>query len=308
VSKAWKEYNKLPQSIEAELSPLNDLSGSAWARASKSVKIFEGAIAQKRRVHGAAFPISLARDVISIYSKAGDTVLDPFVGVGTTTDAAQLLGRNGVGFDTNSRFIALAKKGVETVDRTQTDHEGKVEIRLFAESCERIGRRVHKNSIDLVLTSPPYCHLLNVTTGNFGGSTYGKNIYRGRGRKLAKPYSASDADYGNLDWERYAKAISNLMVALYRVCKPGSFNVWVVRDFRDMEKGVPYVNLHGKIIETAESAGWVLTDLLVWDQTRQRPLVKLGGQKKRRFYLNIGHSFIVIFRKNVVGERFRNVE
>jgi hypothetical protein len=97
------------------------------------------------------------------------------------------------------------------------------------------------------------------------------------------------------------------MGSLYEVAKPGSYNVWVVRDFRDIQNHIPYVNLHSKIIELAIETGWVLIDVNIWDQTNQRKLVKLGGPKQRRFYFNIGHSYILVFRKNLTGEKFKSL-
>jgi hypothetical protein len=59
--KKWKEYNKLPEKVKTSLKPLNDLSGSEWSRLSRSINTFNGGIAKKRKMHGAAFPISLAK-------------------------------------------------------------------------------------------------------------------------------------------------------------------------------------------------------------------------------------------------------
>lgn len=306
MTKPWREFHKLPREVEQGLNPLNDLSGSEWSQASLSVKEYGGYIASKRRAHGAAFPLSLAKDLIQIFTRAGDTVLDPFVGVGTTADAAQLTGRHAIGFDISPEFIRLAQNGIDDSDRTPLDFKASVRVELFNESCERLRRHVADASVDLVLTSPPYCNLLNVTTGRFASSTYGRNIYRGKGRILAKPYTSLPEDFGNLDFPKYSQKIRRLMEALLAVAKPGSYNVWVVRDFRDMENGVPYLNLHSRIVELGCAAGWILTDIVIWDQTRQRHLVKLGGQRKRRFYFNIGHSFLVVFRKNLAEERFRN--
>ncbi len=44
--------------------------------------------------HPAVFPEELARRVIQLFSFKGDTVLDPFVGVGTTCVVAKKLGEN----------------------------------------------------------------------------------------------------------------------------------------------------------------------------------------------------------------------
>ncbi|MFY9742717.1 MAG: site-specific DNA-methyltransferase, partial [Candidatus Sulfotelmatobacter sp.] len=52
-----------------------------------------------RRGHPAPFPVELAERLIRLFSFAGDVVLDPFVGTGTTTLAAMNVGRNSVGTD-----------------------------------------------------------------------------------------------------------------------------------------------------------------------------------------------------------------
>ena len=57
---------------------LNDLSGKEWALASRSVEEYPDVRSEKQRMHGAAFPRSLAEQQVSIYSKEGQTVLDPF--------------------------------------------------------------------------------------------------------------------------------------------------------------------------------------------------------------------------------------
>jgi DNA modification methylase len=304
LAKSWKEYNRLPEEHKRKNKPLNDLSGSEWAQLSKSINVYNGQIAKKRKIHGAAYPITLAKHFINIYTAKGDTVLDPFLGVGTTTDAAQLLGRNGIGFEINPKFLKLANSGVESIDRSKNDLDEKVNIQIIPDSCLNLRKYVNAESVDLTITSPPYCNLLHKTIGEFTGSVYSKNIYTGR--KLAKPYSQDDRDFGNMDLTTFSVNVGKLMKELYVVARQGSYNVWVVRDYRDMEGHHPYVNLHGQIIDLAIEAKWTLFDIVIWDQTRERKLVKLGGKKCRRFYFNIGHSFLLVFRKNIDGELFHN--
>jgi len=62
--------------------------------------------------HPAPFPDELPRRLIKLYSFAGDTVLDPFIGSGTTATVAQSLKRNAVGYDVNPDYIELAKKRI----------------------------------------------------------------------------------------------------------------------------------------------------------------------------------------------------
>jgi DNA modification methylase len=306
MGKIIKEYNKLPKDKQGTLKPLNNISGSEWASLSKSIVSYGGAIAEKRRMHGAAFPIELVEHFIKVFTIAGDNVLDPFMGVGTTADACRFLNRNSFGFELNPNFYEYATKGPEEIDiKNKKIFDIKTDI--FNESCQHIKDHIPNNTIDLTITSPPYSNHLHKIANGFATYTYEKNIYKGQGRKLANPYSNMDVDFGNQTWEGYSKLILDLMKDLLDVSKEGSYNVWVVRDYRDVEEHIPYVNLHGKIMELGIKAGWIITDVVIWDQSAQRKLVKLGGIKARRFYFNIGYSYIIIFRKNIEGEKFKSL-
>jgi len=54
--------------------------------------------------HPSSFPDELPRRLIKLYTFIGDTVLDPFLGSGTTLKVCRELGRNGIGFEINSQF------------------------------------------------------------------------------------------------------------------------------------------------------------------------------------------------------------
>ena len=43
-----------------------------------------------------------------------------------------------------------------------------------------------------------------------------------------------------------------------------------------MESNIPYVNLHSDIINCAINENWILWDIVLWDQSDQRKLVRLG--------------------------------
>lgn len=62
--------------------------------------------------HSAAFPQSLPEWFIKLFSDPGDTVLDPFVGSGTTLKAAFELGRNGIGIDLSQEYCEMARQVV----------------------------------------------------------------------------------------------------------------------------------------------------------------------------------------------------
>ena len=60
----------------------------------------------------AAYPDDLAFRIITLYSYVGETVLDPFVGSGTTMKVARGLGRNSIGIEINKELIPIIKKKV----------------------------------------------------------------------------------------------------------------------------------------------------------------------------------------------------
>ncbi len=61
----------------------------------------------------APFPEELPYRLIRMFSCLGDTVLDPFVGTGTTVKMARLLGRKGIGYEINSSLKHLIDKNVD---------------------------------------------------------------------------------------------------------------------------------------------------------------------------------------------------
>lgn len=67
---------------------------------------------EKDRRHPAPFPFELPKRLIKLYSWKGDTVLDPFVGSGTTAYAAKILNRNFIGIEINKQFVNMANEKI----------------------------------------------------------------------------------------------------------------------------------------------------------------------------------------------------
>ena len=63
--------------------------------------------------HPAPFPLSLAQDHIISWSNEGDTVLDPFLGSGTTGVAAKKLGRDFIGIELDETYFKIAKERID---------------------------------------------------------------------------------------------------------------------------------------------------------------------------------------------------
>ncbi len=83
----------------------------------KSVWTFP-AISARQVGHPAPFPEELPRRLIELYTFAGDLVLDPFCGAGTTCVAAARLGRHYVGYEVVPDYVRLAEKRLADVRST----------------------------------------------------------------------------------------------------------------------------------------------------------------------------------------------
>jgi len=65
---------------------------------------------KEKRVHPTQKPIPLFTWILEKYSKPNDTILDPFLGSGTTLRACQLTNRNGIGFEISKEYESVIRK------------------------------------------------------------------------------------------------------------------------------------------------------------------------------------------------------
>jgi DNA modification methylase len=75
-------------------------------------QIWAGVTGASTKDHPAPYPVELAERLVRMFSFVGDTVLDPFLGTGTTTVAAAKWGRNSVGFEIDKHYFKLAQKRI----------------------------------------------------------------------------------------------------------------------------------------------------------------------------------------------------
>ena len=68
---------------------------------------------QKKLGHPAMFPVELPRRILKMFSYRGDTVLDPFMGLGTTGLACKELDRNFIGVDMSTDYCEMAQKRID---------------------------------------------------------------------------------------------------------------------------------------------------------------------------------------------------
>lgn len=101
------EYRKTSM-LQKALSMLTKVEMQAWFRTFWSD--IRGA--STRSGHPAPFPMELAERLIRMFSFAGDTVLDPFVGTGSTSVAAARCGRSSIGVEIEPSYLKIAKARV----------------------------------------------------------------------------------------------------------------------------------------------------------------------------------------------------
>lgn len=76
-------------------------------------QIWTGVTGASTRDHPAPYPLQLAERLIRMFSFVGDTVLDPFMGTGTTNVAAAKWGRNSIGIEIDAKYFEMAAKRID---------------------------------------------------------------------------------------------------------------------------------------------------------------------------------------------------
>ncbi len=71
-------------------------------------QIWSGLTGASTRDHPAPFPLELAERLVRMFSFVGDTILDPFLGTGTSCVAAAKWGRNSIGIEVDSHYFDMA--------------------------------------------------------------------------------------------------------------------------------------------------------------------------------------------------------
>lgn len=83
---------------------------------------------EKQDKHLAVFPEELPKRLIRMFSFIGDTVLDPFLGSGTTSLAAKNLDRNSIGYEINCDFLPVIKQKIGIDSRELFKNDATFEI------------------------------------------------------------------------------------------------------------------------------------------------------------------------------------
>jgi DNA modification methylase len=92
------------------LSVIGDDDHKRWFR-----QIWSDVTGASTQHHPAPFPLELASRLVRMFSFAGDTVVDPFMGTATTNLAAAIAGRNSIGIETDPEYMR------QSIDRMQKE-------------------------------------------------------------------------------------------------------------------------------------------------------------------------------------------
>ena len=123
----FKKLGKAP-SISDQIRKASALTLEEWQNMFGSHWNIPGA---KQDGHIAVFPEEIPKRLITMFSFIGDTVLDPFMGSGTTALAAYHLGRNSIGYELNPKFRHYyEQKVIEGNDADFTFLEDEINIDL----------------------------------------------------------------------------------------------------------------------------------------------------------------------------------
>jgi modification methylase len=111
-----------PRKPDREIKEASKMSKEEWKDYFSAHWNFGGT---KQDGHIAMFPEELPRRLVKMFAFVGDTVLDPFMGSGTTALAAKNLNRNSVGYEINHDFIPIIKKKLQVnqTDLAMTEYE-----------------------------------------------------------------------------------------------------------------------------------------------------------------------------------------
>ncbi len=110
----FKKYGNSPK-VSKEIKEQSRLTQEEWNQYFTGHWNFPG---EKQNKHLAMFPEELPRRLIKMFSFVGDTVIDPFLGSGTTSLAAKNLNRNSIGYEINEDFLPVIKDKLSVEQRS----------------------------------------------------------------------------------------------------------------------------------------------------------------------------------------------
>ena len=203
----------------------------------------------------------IPRNVILRYSQEGDTVLDPFVGGGTTAVEAKLTNRNFVGFDINPEAIELSRqKCAFQFDTTATSVIDVADARKLP---------LKDNSMDLICAHPPYADIIH----------YSENI---------------EGDLSLLSIKDFLFEMGKVAEEFRRVLKKGKFCAILMGDMR--KKGMVQP-LAFETMRVFELAGFKTKEIIIKEQHNCKATGYWKTSSIKFNFLLLAHEYLFIFKR-----------
>lgn len=291
IERFKKEHGKELEPKVDSRNSMNELTGKEWLPETKSFWYQKGLgashpHAQIERQHPAPFSFQDVERLVSFFTKKGGRVLDPFSGTGSTIKACAVSERVGVGIELSNHWYELSKQRIE-----YEVGEGESQKHIFInQDCREALDNMEKESIDLIVTSPPYWSILN--------KKIDQKTKKRAEEGLAINYSNDDKDLGNIDdYEEFLEELKNIFVKGAKVLKTNKYMCIIVSDFRNESE---FISFHSDIIQMLNKSDidnkhqLMLQGVKVLLQNH-KSLLPYGYPFS--YVENIHHQYILIFKK-----------
>ena len=265
----------------SEKNRINNLTGKEWQYWSKSVINKQYPIDlqhELRSKHGAQKPPKLCADLIKVFTKEGQSVLDPFMGVGGTLLGASLCNRTATGIEKNNRWIKIYLKVCEL------EHIKKQRA-IYGDS-KKVLRKLRKK-YDFILTDVPYWKMDKVKRS--------KGKFKRVGEKAKEPTLSKLSRFNKEDpqtkeeWREEMRKIFKLSKSLLKD------KAYMAVFIGDMYWSGRYHFLSNDLANILESLGYIPSANLIWYDVSN----KLGIYGYQYAFIpSMIHQNILVFRKN----------
>lgn len=270
-----------------ERNQLNDLTGKEWLKHTKSFFMSEKCADDKDAFkHPAPFLIKDIEKMIEMFTKKGMTVLDPFMGSGTTAIASFNLGRKTIGIDLSEEYSMLAKE--RFTKKGMVENEDYIYI-----VGDSIVETQNIGNVDFIITSPPYHNILKNDAKGLRKDNTDKG-FRSGSRVGVEYYSDKENDLGNQEtYEQFLELFSKIMKNCFDKLTNKKYCAIVISDFTVDKKEIC---VQADIVRLMEQLGYIFVGTIALLQDN-KPLYPFGYPYA--FKINHMHQNIILFRKEV---------
>ncbi|MFX0077450.1 MAG: TRM11 family SAM-dependent methyltransferase [Candidatus Hermodarchaeota archaeon] len=280
------------------------MTGKEWVFSTKSIipKGYPPSFhLNLRNKHGGQKPPELCESLIKTFTKEGESVLDPFCGVGGTLIGCHLSDRTGTGIEINKDWINIYQNicELESLKPQKIIHGDSREIlKNFVNEQRKL--------FDFILTDIPYWKMDTVEKSKGTYKKVGetsKGVYSEKS-KLSR--FRSDSNYVERNKDEWELLIREVFDDCFKLLKPGGYCAIFIGN---MYHNGQYYLLNADITRILGEIGYVLKGEIIWYDVNKK--LHLYGINYS-WIPSIVHQFIMVFRKervdNLTQEEKENIQ